>query len=63
MKAACRCGCSETRAFIGGGLARLGATIPAVHVAALPAEVVRDGRAPERLVLLPPVVVDDPIPI
>ena len=30
----CLCGCDQTRALVGGSLARLGATIPAVHVAA-----------------------------
>ena len=59
----CLCGCSETRGLVGGTLARLGATIPAVHVAALPAAVVIDGRSPIDLRLPAPFVVDDPIPI
>ncbi|MCR9095367.1 MAG: hypothetical protein NXI30_14195 [bacterium] len=59
----CPCGCSETRGLVGGTLARLGVTIPAVHVAALPAEVVIDGRSPIDLRLPAPFVVDDPIPI
>lgn len=59
----CLCGCSETRGFVGGTLARLGATIPAVHVAALPAEIVIDGRPPIDLRLPAPFAVDDPIPI
>lgn len=63
LVATCLCGCSETRGFVGGTLARLGATIPAVHVAALPAEVVIDGRPRIDLRLPAPFVVDDPIPI
>lgn len=59
----CRCGCGETRAFVGGALARLGATIPAVHVAALPAALVVDGRTPIDLREPAAFVVDDAVPI
>jgi len=59
----CLCGCSETRALVGGSLARLGATIPAVYVAALPAAVVIDGHPPVELAESAPFVVDDPVPI
>ncbi|MBB84533.1 MAG: hypothetical protein CL931_12045 [Deltaproteobacteria bacterium] len=59
----CRCGCAETRAFVGGALARLGATIPAVHVAALPAALVVDGRTPIDLREPAAFVVDDAVPI
>ena len=59
----CRCGCGETRAFVGGALARLGATIPAVHVSALPAALVIDGRTPIDLREAAAFVVDDVVPI
>ncbi len=59
----CSCGCSETRALVGGSLARLGATIPAVYVAALPAAVVVDGRPSAGRFPSSPFVDDDPVPI
>ena len=43
MSPVCACGCGETRALVGGSLARLGATIPAIHLAALPAAIHVDG--------------------
>jgi hypothetical protein len=35
LKPTCRCGCSESRATVGGSVSRLGAAVPAVHVARL----------------------------
>jgi len=35
LKPTCRCGCSESRATVGGSVSRLGAAVPAVHLARL----------------------------
>lgn len=47
LKPKCLCGCSESRATVGGNVSRLGAAVPAVHVGRL-AEV----RAPAALDLV-----------
>lgn len=63
MTAKCLCGCSDTRAFVGGGGARLGSVVPPAEVASLPEAIV--SSASDRVLRSIPRVdpISEPIPI
>jgi len=63
LRAVCTCGCGDQRARVGGTLSRLGATIPAIHLATLLREVRIDGPPRARSVAPRPLLLDDPVPI
>lgn len=63
LRPVCPCGCGERRARVGGVSSRLGATIPAVHVAALLPDLSPRGPSQPQRLLPSPLLAADPVPI